>query len=41
MIMKNGQLLWQGRWTGEENLEDFYISIINGDNRSVHGGQQR
>ena len=41
MIMKNGQLLWQGRWTGEEDLEDFYISIINVDNRSVHDGKQR
>ena len=41
MIMKNGQLLWQGRWTGEEDLEAFYISIISGEKRSVHGGQQR
>ena len=39
MIMRDGQLLWQGRWTGEEDLEDFYISIINGDNRSVHDGK--
>lgn len=41
MIMKNGQLLWQGRWTGEEDLEDFYISIISGDSSPVHGGKQR
>ena len=41
MIMKNGQLLWQGKWTGEENLEDLYISIISGDNGRTHGWQQR
>ena len=41
LIMKNGQLLWQGRWTGEEDLEDFYISIISGDNSPAHGGKQR
>ena len=38
---ENGQLLWQGRWTGEEDLEAFYISIISGDNGRTHGGQQR
>ena len=27
--------------TGEEDLEDFYISIISGDNGRIHGGQQR
>ena len=41
MIMRDGQLLWQGRWTGEEDLEDFYISIISGDNSPAHGGKQR
>ena len=32
MIMKEGRLLWQGsRAEGKEDLEAFYISIINGD----------
>jgi len=31
MIMKEGRLLWRGKWDAEkENLEEFYISIING-----------
>ena len=31
MIMKEGRLIWQGKWeTGKENLEKFYISTING-----------
>ncbi len=30
MIMKEGRLLWQGRWdAGREDLEGFYISIIS------------
>lgn len=32
MIMKEGRLLWQGnRETGGEDLESFYVSVINGD----------
>ncbi len=35
MIMKEGRLIWQGRWeAGQEDLEKFYISIINGDKKS-------
>ncbi len=33
MIMKEGRLIWKGKWdAGEEDLEKFYISIINGEN---------
>lgn len=29
MIMKSGQLLWQGEWTAESgSLEDFYLSTL-------------
>lgn len=35
MIMKEGRLIWQGRWeAGQEDLEKFYISVINGDKKS-------
>jgi ABC-2 type transport system ATP-binding protein len=35
MIMKEGRLIWQGRWeAGKEDMETFYISIINGDKKS-------
>ena len=35
MIMKEGRLIWQGRWeTGQEDLEKFYIFVINGDKKS-------
>ena len=35
MIMKAGRLIWQGRWeAGKEDMETFYISIINGDKKS-------
>lgn len=35
MIMKVGRLIWQGRWeAGQEDLEKFYISVINGDKKS-------
>ena len=31
MIMKDGQMRWQGDWrAGEGNLEEFYISKIEG-----------
>ena len=34
MIMKEGRLIWQGRWeTGKEDLEKFYISVIIGDRK--------
>ena len=34
MIMKEGRLIWQGRWeTGQEDLEKFYISVISGDKK--------
>jgi len=33
MIMKEGRLIWQGKWdAGKEDLEEVYISIINGEN---------
>ncbi len=35
MIMKDGQLLWQGEWTGKEDLETFYISMIGGSGREL------
>lgn len=35
MIMKEGRLLWQGRWdAGKEDLEQFYISVIDEKGRS-------
>ena len=35
MIMKEGRLLWQGRWNaGKEDLEQFYISVIDEKGRS-------
>ena len=35
MVMKEGRLIWQGRWeAGKEDMETFYISIINGDKKS-------
>lgn len=35
MIMKEGRLLWQGRWdAGKEDLEQFYISVIDEKDRS-------
>ena len=35
MIMKEGRLLWQGRWdAGKEDLEQFYMSVIDGKGRS-------
>ena len=35
MIMKEGRLIWQGRWeAGKKDMEKFYISIINGDKKS-------
>ena len=35
MIMKEGRLIWQGRGeAGKEDMETFYISIINGDKKS-------
>lgn len=34
MIMKEGRLLWRGEWDGKENLEEVYISIINGERES-------
>ena len=38
MIMKEGQLLWQGKWNaGKENLERFYISMINGERIPADG----
>ena len=38
MIMKEGQLLWQGKWNaGKDNLERFYISMINGERIPVDG----
>ena len=34
MIMKEGRLIWQGRWeTGKVDLEKFYISVIIGDRK--------
>jgi ABC-2 type transport system ATP-binding protein len=33
MIMKEGRLIWDGKWdAGKEDLEKVYISIINGEN---------
>ncbi len=35
MIMKEGRLIWRGKWdAGKEDLEEFYISIINGRRKS-------
>lgn len=35
MIMKEGRLIWHDKWdAGKEDLEEFYISIINGRRRS-------
>ena len=35
MIMKEGRLLWQGKWkAGKEGLEEVYIAIINEKNDS-------
>ena len=35
MVMKEGRLIWQGRWeAGKKDMEKFYISIINGDKKS-------
>ena len=32
MIMKEGRLLWQGKWdAGKEDLEKLYISVISGE----------
>lgn len=36
MIMKEGRLLWQGRWAaGNEDLELFYMSVIGGEQTTV------
>ena len=33
MIMKEGRLIWDGKWdAGKEDLEKVYISIIDGEN---------
>lgn len=35
MIMKEGRLLWEGKWNaGKEDLEEVYITIINERNES-------
>ena len=32
MIMKEGRLIWRGKWdAGKEDLEEFYISAIKGE----------
>ena len=36
MIMKEGRLLWRGEWDGKENLEEVYISIINGERSCLY-----
>ena len=34
MVMKEGRLIWKGRWeAGKEDLEKFYISVISGDKK--------
>ena len=35
MVMKEGRLIWKGRWeAGKEDMETFYISIIIGAKKS-------
>ena len=32
MIMKEGRLLWQGKWeAGNQDLESFYMSVVGGE----------